>query len=42
MQIRWSPAAAQDLFHILEYIQQDNRAAAQRVAATIYEVSRRG
>jgi toxin ParE1/3/4 len=37
MQIRWSPAAAEDLFGIVEYIRQENPAAAQRIAQTIYE-----
>jgi|SRR6266849_4910245 len=37
MQLRWSPAAAEDLFRIIEYIQQENPAAAQRIAKTIYE-----
>jgi len=37
MQLRWSPAAAEDLFRIIEYIRQENPAAAQRIAKTIYE-----
>ena len=37
MQIRWSRAAAQDLFRIVEYIRRDNVPAAQRLAKTIYE-----
>jgi len=37
MQIRWSTAAAQDLFLIIEYIRRDNAPAAQRVAKTIYD-----
>lgn len=37
MQIRWSPAAAEDLFRIVEYIRQENLPAAQRIAKTIYE-----
>jgi toxin ParE1/3/4 len=37
MQIRWSPAAAEDLFHIIEFIRTDNAGAAQRVAKTIYD-----
>ena len=37
MQIRWSPAAAEDLFRIVEYIRQENPSAAQRIAKTIYE-----
>jgi toxin ParE1/3/4 len=37
MQIRWSPAAAEDLFRIVEYIRQENPPAARRIAKTIYE-----
>jgi toxin ParE1/3/4 len=37
MQIRWSTAAAEDLFRIVEYIRGENPPAAQRVAKTIYE-----
>jgi toxin ParE1/3/4 len=37
MQLRWSPAAAEDLFRIVEYIRQENAPAAQRIAKTIYE-----
>ncbi len=37
MQIRWSPAASEDLFHIVEFIRRENAPAAQRVAKTIYE-----
>jgi toxin ParE1/3/4 len=37
MQLRWSPAAAEDLFRIIEYIRQENAPAAQRIAKTIYE-----
>ena len=37
MQIRWSTAASQDLFQIVEYIRRENPPAAQRVANTIYE-----
>lgn len=37
MQIRWSTAAAQDLFQIIEYICRENAPAAQRVARTIYD-----
>lgn len=37
MQIRWSPAAADDFSHIIEYIRRDNPQVAQRVARTIYE-----
>ncbi len=37
MQLRWSPAAAEDLSRIIEYIRQENPAAAQRIAKTIYD-----
>jgi toxin ParE1/3/4 len=37
MRIRWSPAATEDLFRIVEYIFRENAPAAQRVANTIYE-----
>jgi toxin ParE1/3/4 len=37
MQVRWSPAAAEDFFRIIEYIRQENPPAAQRIARTIYE-----
>jgi toxin ParE1/3/4 len=37
MQIRWSPAAVEDLSRIIEYIRQENPPAAQRIAKTIYE-----
>jgi toxin ParE1/3/4 len=37
MQLRWSPASAEDLFRIVEYIRQENAPAAQRIAKTIYE-----
>jgi toxin ParE1/3/4 len=37
MQVRWSPAAAEDFFRIIEYIRHDNPVAAQRVAKTIYD-----
>ena len=37
MQLRWSPAAVEDLSRIIEYIRQENAPAAQRVAKTIYE-----
>ena len=37
MELRWSPAAAEDLFRIIEYIRQENARAAQRIAKTIYE-----
>ena len=34
--VRWTTTAADDLAHIVEYIRQDNPAAARRVAQTIY------
>jgi toxin ParE1/3/4 len=37
MKIRWSPAATQDLFRIIEYIRRENAPAAQRVGRAIYE-----
>jgi toxin ParE1/3/4 len=37
MQVRWSPAAAEDFFRIIEYLRQENPPAAQRIARTIYE-----
>ena len=37
MHLRWSPAAVEDLFRIIEYIRQENAPAAQRIARTIYE-----
>ncbi len=37
MQIRWSPEAADDLERIVEYISQENPAAAKRTARDIYE-----
>ena len=37
MQIRWSSAASDDLFHIVEYIRKENSSAAKRVADKIYE-----
>jgi toxin ParE1/3/4 len=37
MKIRWSPAAAEDFFRIIEYLRQENPPAAQRIARTIYE-----
>jgi len=39
MQIRWSPAAAQDLLSIGEYIAQENRSAARRVVKAIYDAA---
>jgi len=34
MRVRWTTTAAADLTHIVEYIRQDNPAAARRVART--------
>lgn len=39
MQIRWSPAAADDFSRIIEYIRRDSAQAAQRVAQSIYETA---
>jgi toxin ParE1/3/4 len=37
MQLGRAPAAAEDFFRIIEYIQQENPAAAQRIATNMYE-----
>ena len=37
MQLRWSPAAVEDLFRIIQYIRRENAPAAQSIAKTIYE-----
>jgi len=37
MNIRWSPAAAENLSRIFEYIRPDNPSAAERVVRTIYD-----
>jgi len=37
MQLRWSPAAVEDLSRIIEYIRQENATAAQRIAETMTE-----
>jgi toxin ParE1/3/4 len=37
MRIRWSPAAAEDLQQLFNYIQSDNPSAAERVTRTIYD-----
>lgn len=39
MRIRWSPAAANDFSHIINYIRRDSVQAAERVARTIYEAA---
>jgi plasmid stabilization system protein ParE len=36
MQIRWSSAASEDVFHIVEFIRKENTSAAQCVADAIY------
>ena len=37
MEIHWSPEASADFTHIIQYIRQDNVAAALRVGQTIYQ-----
>ena len=37
MELRWSPAAAEDFSQIVEYIRRDSPRAAERVAKAIYE-----
>lgn len=37
MRIRWSPAAADDLQQLFDYIRMDNQGAAERVARAIYD-----
>jgi plasmid stabilization system protein ParE len=37
MQVRWSPAAADDLAQIVDYILSDSLDSAQRVAQAIYD-----
>ena len=37
MQIRWSPAAAEDIEQIFNYIRTDGADTAQRVAETVYD-----
>lgn len=37
MRIRWSPAAADDLQQLFEYIRPDSPTAARRVVRTIYD-----
>ena len=37
MRLRWTTPAAQDLYRIVERIQQDNSPAAARVASTLYD-----
>jgi addiction module RelE/StbE family toxin len=39
MEIRWSPAAAQDLLSIGEYIAQENPSASQRIVRAIYDAA---
>ena len=35
MRVRWSRAAADDLFQIVEYVRKENATAAQRVASLV-------
>jgi toxin ParE1/3/4 len=37
MRLRWTTPAAQDLYNIVLHIQQDNPAAANKVAQTLYD-----
>ena len=37
MEVRWSPAAAEDLEQLFNYIRVDNPTAAHRVVQAIYE-----
>jgi len=37
MNVRWSPAAAENLSRIFDYIRPDNLFAAERVVRTIYD-----
>lgn len=37
MRLRWTTPAAQDLYNIALHIQQDNPAAADKVAQTLYD-----
>jgi len=37
MSVRWSPAAAENLSRIFDYIRPDNLFAAERVVRTIYD-----
>ena len=39
MDVRWSPEAAGDLENIVNYIRQENSAAAQRIGRAIYEAA---
>lgn len=40
MELRWSPAASEELLRIAEYIREDNPAAAERVVKSVYESCR--
>lgn len=37
MELRWSPEAAEDLANILRHVQRDNRDAAHKVVAAIFD-----
>ncbi len=37
MRLRWTTPAAQDLYNIVLHVHQDNPAAANKVAQTIYD-----
>jgi addiction module RelE/StbE family toxin len=39
MEVRWSPAAADDLEKIVNYVRQENPAAAQRIGRSIHEAA---
>jgi toxin ParE1/3/4 len=37
MRLRWTTPATNDLYHIIQHIQQDNPDAASKVAETLYD-----
>ncbi len=37
IRVRWTPSAANDLYQIVQHIQQDNPSAAVRTAETLYD-----
>jgi toxin ParE1/3/4 len=37
MRLRWTIPAAQDLYRIVQRIQEDNRTAASKIAETVYD-----
>ena len=39
MDVRWSPAAADDLQQIVNYLRQENPAAAERIGHSIFEAA---